>query len=602
MGSGEVCSALFTPSAAGSRATMDPSEEAAMRDPVQILLVLDLASDNPIPLDQVTGLLPDKRKQRVTLKLSDFGAVPGPRGSVVDWEACADAVVRMIDQALTIHPEDGQPVDFYVVGRAALPIFAHLGALLSKWSTVTILNQRQDGTWDNLPLKVAAATGGDKVFTLHGLGDPTDATGRVAVFVSTAYAAPRDAIKAFLSSRGEPLAGIVEIVTASKGVTLLDAANAASVLHELTDAFAEIRRVYPSTTSIALFIGGPASLAFIAGRAVNPNVFSDIWVPNYVAPSYHFALALPWKGRAPAEVNRDAEHELARLKALGPMLAEIELLRKTLTIKHLPPFLSQAVKTQFLEWLKKIQIAPQPEGDAFSLSVGERTMAFGRGLLDALLRVSAEHRNRIAQSIFLHEVFHFHQNIQSSTYAGIGRAGFALEEVDYWADVVALGTLVTWEISRNGARGKEEARSILVAHLGAALAGIEAFDRAEQGDRLERLAERRLRRYLIWHLQYARAKTLKSADQIWDMFGERLIVELAPLDSFLDARGDKVVRSANQATELFVVLRSRLIRMQRGASLDPGKLIDAVRAFDSASLEQVMVVVRDQNHEVLAPE
>jgi hypothetical protein len=572
-----------------------------MRDPVQILLVLDLASDNPVPLDAVNALLPDKRERRVAFKLSDFGATPGPRGSVVDWEACADAVVRMIDKARTEIPGDGQSVHFYVVGRAALPIFAHLGALLSKWSTVTILNQRQNGAWDTLPLQGAAATSGDKFFTIHGLGEPTEATGRVAVFVSTAFAAPRDAIKAFFSSRGEPLAGIVEIVTAAKGVTLLDEAHAASVLHELTDAFAGIREAYPSTTRVALFIGGPASLAFIAGRAVNPNVLSDVWVPNYVAPVYHFALALPWKARARAEVSRDPEHELARVNALGPMLKEIEALRKTLTVKHLPPFLSATIKARFLDWLKKIEIASAPEGDAFSLSIGERTMAFGRGLLDALLRVSDEHRNRIGQSIFLHEVFHFHQNIQSSTYAGVGRAGFALEEVDYWADIVALGTLVTWEISRNGARGKEDARAILLAHLGAALAGIEAFDRAEQGDRLERLAERRLRRYLIWHLQHARAKTLESADQVWEMLGERLIVELAPLDSYLDDRGDKIVRAANPATELFVVLRSKLVRMLRGPSFDPGLLIDAVRTFDSVALERAMGVVRDQNHEVLTP-
>lgn len=545
--------------------------------------------------------MPGKREQRFTFKVSDFGATPGPRGSVVDWETCADAVVRMIDKTRAEIPVDGQPVHFYVVGRAALPIFAHVGALLSKWTTVTILNQRQDGAWDNLPLQAAAAPSGDKFFTVHGLGEPSEATGRVAVFVSTAYAAPRDAIKAFFSSRGEPLAGIVEIVTAGKGVTLLDEAHAASVLHELTDAFAGIREAYPSTTRVALFIGGPASLAFIAGRAVNPNVLSDVWVPNYVAPSYHFALIVPWKARARAEVSRDAEHELARMKALRPMLKEIELLRRTLTVEHLPPFLSLPTRTRFLEQLQMIAIAPEPEGDAFSLSIGERSMAFGRGLLDALLPVSDEHRLRIGQSIFLHEVFHFHQNLQSSTYAGVGRAGFALEEVDYWADVVALGTLVTWEISRTGERGKEEARSILLSHLGAALAGIEAFDHAEQGARLERLAERRLRRYLIWRLQQARAKTLRSAEQIWEIFGERLIVELAPLDSYLDDRGDKLVRSANPATELFIVLQSKLVRIPRGSSFDPGLLIDAVRAFDGAALERVMAMVRDQNHDVLTP-
>jgi hypothetical protein len=38
---------------------------------------------------------------------------------------------------------------------------------------------------------------------------------------------------------------------------------------------------------------------------------------------------------------------------------------------------------------------------------------------------------------------------------------------------------------------------------------MQAFDRAEHGSRIGRLAERRLRRYLIWHLQLARARTIR---------------------------------------------------------------------------------------------
>lgn len=86
-------------------------------------------------------------------------------------------------------------------------------------------------------------------------------------------------------------------------------------------------------------------------------------------------------------------------------------------------------------------------------------------------------------------------------------------------------------------------REIVTEHIDAALSGIEAFDRAEQGDHLGRLYERRLRRYLIWHLQRARALSLQNVEQAWQMLEKRLIVELAPLDGYLDERFDKLVQS-----------------------------------------------------------
>lgn len=55
MGFGEASSALSTPSAVDSRAPVNPSEVATMRDPVQIVLALDLASDNPSRSMRSTG-------------------------------------------------------------------------------------------------------------------------------------------------------------------------------------------------------------------------------------------------------------------------------------------------------------------------------------------------------------------------------------------------------------------------------------------------------------------------------------------------------------------------------------------------------------------
>jgi len=65
--------------------------------------------------------------------------------------------------------------------------------------------------------------------------------------------------------------------------------------------------------------------------------------------------------------------------------------------------------------------------------------------------------------------------------------------------------------------------------MGVGLSGIEAFDRFEQGKRIEWLPERRLRRYLVWHLHRARAEAIVSEDQLWPLSGQRLVVELSML-------------------------------------------------------------------------
>jgi len=56
-----------------------------MTDDIQILLLLDLASDNPLVEADVIGLLLADRRERRTLRLSAFGARPAPRGTPEDW-------------------------------------------------------------------------------------------------------------------------------------------------------------------------------------------------------------------------------------------------------------------------------------------------------------------------------------------------------------------------------------------------------------------------------------------------------------------------------------------------------------------------------------
>jgi hypothetical protein len=329
----------------------------------------------------------------------------------------------------------------------------------------------------------------------------------------------------------------------------------------------------------------------------------DVWVANYDGAAYRFALELPFQPRARRRIEHSPQDELARGRILEELRRAVDALKKKLAPTHLPATLRETEGERFLKRLGTIEIAPEPEGDAFTIDVSERTMTLGHGLLEALRKVAdAEERARIGQALLLHELYHFTQGLPSATFRDVGRAGFALEEVDFWADAVAVGALASMEIQRRGDEGRERARDIVIAHIDALLSGIEAFDRAEHDERkIDALPERRLRRYLIWSLQRTRALTLQRFEDLAQLLAQRLVVELAPLKGHLDPRWDKIVDGPIRETELFVVLGGRLLRIPSQAGFDPAAIVDGIRSFQRQPVREAMKFVREQHLRVLAP-
>ncbi len=590
--------ALITRAAAAPTSPIEPAALGPARKPVQVLFLLDIISDNPVILEDIEKHLPDERSERYVLTLSQFGARRALHGLGIDFPGCADAVARMVVEARRRLEGDTRPVRYYIAGRAPLPVFAHLGMALSAWSDVTLINQRKDLSWDALPLKGRPAAGSEPYFKIVkglDLAEPSEADGRVAIFIATGgYTPQRAQMHAFLGACNSAMAGFIEVSVGQNILAMLDESNAAQVMSELAHIFEKLPNDYPRRKGLAIFIAGPATLAYMVGRAINVHPIQDVWVPNFEGGAYRFAASLPWKSRAQPQISEGAESELDRKRRLEAILVRIQALQKSLKSEDLPPTLSAEEAEKFLARLSSIQISREPQGSDFELNIIEGTMVFGKGLLEALRPLSEADLGRVGQSLFLHELFHFNQNLHAATHAGVGRAGVALEEVDYWADALAVATLASWEIRRGGEQGKENTRTILVAAVDAVLAGVEAFDRFEQGERMDRLPERRLRRYLIWHMQRARALTTTRPEDIRDLLGKRLIVELAPLRGHLDERFDKVVDAPQDAAELFVVLDGRLLR-SRHVTHSPKAIIEATRTFDRKLLGEAMRSVREQH-------
>jgi hypothetical protein len=570
-----------------------------MADDIQILLLLDLASDNPLVEADVVGLLPADRRERRTLRLTDFGARPAPRGTPEDWELTGRALAAMVAAARSEADKLAGTPHFYIAGRAALPVFAATGFILSKWADVTVLNQRPTKEWDCLALRDSVAAASPFFTIVEGLDPtrPSEASGDIAVFISTSFRAARDQLRAFVSSSGHSLAGVVEASTTGR---VLDASNAAQVAHEVTDILTKAKATHPHATGIALFLAGPGSLAVIAGRAVNPNIVGTALVPNFQASAYVDALALPLSDVPASVLPTDPASIAERQVVLDELAATFEELKSLVTEESLPPWMSAAARARFTHYLTELEMQRTPEGNEFYLDVVEGKVMLGSNLLEALRPVEKATRRRIGQNLLLHEVYHHDQGLRSTTYRGVGRAGFALEEVDYWADAFAIGVLAQLRIKEAGLLDGVEIGRCVSAEIRMAGAGVEAFDRAEHGARINRLAERRLRRYLLWGLQRVRALGLRQRVEVWPFFAARPVVELAPLLSDLNPSNDKVVKGSLPETELFVVLNGTLIRIKPAAQFAPAQLIEAVRSFNQDSLETAMKFARDSSADLLA--
>jgi hypothetical protein len=571
--------------------------------PTQVVLLLNVEGD--MSPEVVKPLLPHERDERRIITYSETGGPAvkrrGPDASPVDWAGVADGVAQMVSIANAERLKARSEVEYFVAGWAPLPVFVHLGFELGPWAgRQTVLNRRKDETWDAISSTGAPAA--VSFFEHRGLPlkDPSEATGRVAVFVTTIGmpAAPRDAIRQFLQRHGEDLAGVVEMRT--EGSKLLDAPHGPGAAQELAELFSEIPGSYPYANGIAIFVAGPATLAYLTGRAINPRVNRDVVVSNYDPSSgYELAFRLPWQSVGTSPVSADAHSVAERQRIVSVAVAAITDLRNSLDADDLAGLIPAQERAGFLDRLNSIELIDDVQGEAFSLTVQKGQLTFGAGLLAALRTVDGPTQQGIACLLFLHESYHFDQNLQSTNYRGIGRAGYALEEVDFWADMFAIRALTRWELRT--ARRSQPPKEVLSRWVGLTIRGIETFDRSEQGPRLSRLAERRLRRYLTWHMQYVRAETVRTIDDVDELLGERLIVELAPLVGYLDSRFDKYVDRPTDETELFLVIGGILCRHAAQAGFRPGELVDAARQYDGRTIRQHMDFVMAEHSELLAP-
>jgi hypothetical protein len=567
---------------------------------LQILVVVDV--QGAVDAGELAALLPDQRDERRILSLCDDGGAPrvvrhGTDAGPIDWIGLGRAVERIA--ALVRDASEHRILHLYIGGQAPLPVFAHLGHALSKFgSTQWLLARRQPGA----PLErfslASTGTPGD-LLVLHGLpAEPSPAAGEVAVYIDVL---PRDdpgALRAAVAAGGGQLTAVARLVPET--ALTVDPDNAGALAAELDRKLTRLTARYRHA-AIGLFLGGPTSLAFLAGRAINPNVVATTTLYNHHGTHYAPVYTLPFAVRSEPVLPDDPASVAARADVDAVLRAAIESLQVDITERDLPAALSAAERRVFLRRLRALHHAAPDRAD-FSLSLAHGTFSFGAGLLEAVRQAAPDRQRRLAILLVLHELFHDRQELRSTNHDDVGRAGVVLEAVDFAADIFALRVATSIALRRlRPASSPAAMRDEAVSWFDAVLFGIQAFDQWQHGTPIADLADRRLRRYLTWHLQRVRAETLETAAHLDTLLASSITVELAPIHARLDHRFDRHVRSALPSTELFVAIDGRLIRRGKQPGFDPGVLIDAVRTYDSAAIRAVMRSVVGESRALLVP-
>lgn len=580
----------------------------------QILIVVDIYPG--VSEDALETLLPHKRKRREILRLTDFDAPrleQPPRTTPVDWFALGDAIEAL---SVRVHQlqEDAKsrPTKLYIGGRAPLSVFIHLGFVFTKSiQHVVVFNTPPgNGPWE--PFRMAGLSTNipaQKIYDKE-IGFPREASkasGRVGIFVDSANRSEStEPFEALIKSRKENVAGILELRT-WEPLKITDIRMPA-IGAQFAQLMSGLSGYYPKRTGIALFTGGPAQIAFALGRAISPNVLvGDVVLTEYLKEKdeYEYVYSLPYVPRVEPEIPSTPEAKEERERVLSVMIEALAELQQRVARQHLPRLvLSDDERTRFIKRLGKLKIMRNSvEGQPFQLRVHEGECFLGEGILNALVPSKPEQQKDFAKLLLLHEILHDWQALRNTNHSLVGRAGFVLEHIDYLADVFAVQTLVHVDLDHNEPPTGNAVRSSALKWLDMVLHGIEAFDKAEQGPvKMVRLAERRLRRYLLWHIQFARARTIETEKHFDDMMQSSLTVELAPLEGWVDAkRWEKMVKGALSDTELCIAVDGRLVRADRRPNFNPESLVEALLAYDRAGAHKQVNAVVDQERDKLMP-
>lgn len=581
----------------------------------QILVVVDIYPG--VSKEALEAKLPDRRKDRKILSLVDDFRAPRleqpPRTKPVDWYSLGEAIEAL---GVRVHElqEKGRPspTKLYLGGNAPLSVFVHLGFVFTKSiKKVVVFNVPPGGgDWQAFAMDGLETGVPPRKIYDREIGfpkEPLPATGRVGIFVdSTQRSDDPGPFASFIKGRNEAVAGILQLRTWES--LIIDDVRMPAIVSQFAQLMSEMSGYCPERNGLAIFTSGPAQVSFALGRAMSPNVLvGDVVLTEYLKlkNEYEYVYSLPFTSRVESEIPQTPEAKQERARILDAIIAALAELKRDVKPHHLPDdVLNAAERELFINRLQELTILPdQVDKQPFQLLLQEGECRLGEGILHALVLSSPVQQKQFAKLLLLHEILHDLQGLRHTNHSLIGRAGFVLEHIDYLADVFAVRTLVHVDVEKNDDETNGNVRASARKWIDMVLHGIEAFDKAEQGpEKMERLAERRLRRYLLWHVQFSRIRTIRTQTHFDRVMTSHVTVELAPLSGWVDAkRWEKMVNETLEDTELCIAVDGRLVRAGKGSDFLPYRLLQALLAYSRAGAQKEVNAIVDQHRAVLMP-
>jgi hypothetical protein len=174
------------------------------------------------------------------------------------------------------------------MGRAGLPAFFYLGHRLSKFGAVTFVHQdRNRGEVELMHLDPARGPSRKRYFERTPWPvRRSDSSAAAALAVSSLIRPDDNQIREALPRVG----GIVHAHSSAR----LGAGAVGPAMREIEEIVRATCDAYPERSALAVFVAGPAPLAFLLGRAINPRACRDVQVFEFDGRRYSIAYQLPY--------------------------------------------------------------------------------------------------------------------------------------------------------------------------------------------------------------------------------------------------------------------------------------------------------------------
>lgn len=450
-----------------------------------------------------------------------------------------------LDPLLGMHPNAA--IGYF--GLAPVPLIFHLGSLVERFREVVVFQAHHEThEW------FASVPNPAVINTARLLGAESASEEPIAITISVTRGVDR---LGFLEAAGNPQT-VLDCTVDPCGEDHVGQPETLQIAREFSRVLQWMEEKRPRSKETHIAAAVPCGVAFALGAQVTSTRHGQFVLYQYVRPHHREVLRLPLPARVEAPPPTAEEIETAGRLRQEWEISRLALLDKLASTSKRPWFSILGTLGDIFSYGRWRTL--QTLGDTpFSRNISdegndepefrldpELGWVLGVGLLGAMSgRLESDQLASAGRMLLLHEALHHgDQKLNSANARGMRLHPRVLEEVDYLSDVWAIlhefafqgGPESTWPAQRN----------LLCRLIATALETMWAFDEAQPHGTLE---VRRVSRYLLWYVNWARLERAEDLESAFQMLSEKPIVDLVGPEVRIE-EGRIVMRLNKQPLEI----------------------------------------------------